>query len=228
MDGMRTAESWPLPDTARVLAVVAHPDDESFGLGAIIDGLTARGNSVAVLCFTHGEASTLRAVAGQLHRIRARELTSAALILGVRQVILLDFADGALAVADPGRLTASVLGVVAEFEPTHLLVFDDTGITGHPDHIAATQAALRAAQSADVPVLAWTLPAEVADALNAEFGSAFAGHLSSAIDIRVPVSRDRQRRAIAAHASQSHGNAVVSRRLALLAGAEHLRWLQTL
>lgn len=227
MDGMRTAESWPLPDTARVLAVVAHPDDESFGLGAIIDGFTAGGIAVAVLCFTHGEASTLRAVAGELHRIRDRELASAALILGIRQVVLLDYADGTLAMADPGRLTASVMGVIAEFEPTHLLVFDDTGITGHTDHIAATRAALRAAQSADVPVLAWTLPADVADALNAEFGSAFAGHLRSAIDICVPVSRYRQRRAIAAHASQSHGNPVVNRRLALLADAEHLRWLQT-
>lgn len=65
---MRSPESWPLPDTARVLAVVAHPDDESFGLGAIIDGLTAGGMAVAVLCFTHGEPSTLHAVPGQLRR----------------------------------------------------------------------------------------------------------------------------------------------------------------
>lgn len=41
------------------LAVVAHPDDESFGLGAILAALTSRGTTVRVLCFSHGEASSL-------------------------------------------------------------------------------------------------------------------------------------------------------------------------
>jgi hypothetical protein len=39
--------------------VVAHPDDESFGLGAIISQMTATGAAVHILCYTHGEASTL-------------------------------------------------------------------------------------------------------------------------------------------------------------------------
>ena len=48
-----------LPVWESVLAVVAHPDDESFGLGAIIDRMTSGGASVHVLCYTRGEASTL-------------------------------------------------------------------------------------------------------------------------------------------------------------------------
>jgi LmbE family N-acetylglucosaminyl deacetylase len=48
-----------LPAWTTVLAVVAHPDDESFGLGALLDGFTGAGASVEVLCLTHGEASTL-------------------------------------------------------------------------------------------------------------------------------------------------------------------------
>jgi LmbE family N-acetylglucosaminyl deacetylase len=40
------------------LAVIAHPDDESFGLGAVLAAFGA-GTQVRVLCFTRGEASTL-------------------------------------------------------------------------------------------------------------------------------------------------------------------------
>ena len=42
-----------------MLAVVAHPDDESFALGALVDRFTSCGIPVTLLCFTHGEASTL-------------------------------------------------------------------------------------------------------------------------------------------------------------------------
>ncbi len=44
-----------------MLAVIAHPDDESFGLGAVIDALITAGAIVDVLCLTRGEASTLGA-----------------------------------------------------------------------------------------------------------------------------------------------------------------------
>jgi len=48
-----------LPAWMSVLAVVAHPDDESFGLGALLDAFTRVRAGVEVLCLTHGEASTL-------------------------------------------------------------------------------------------------------------------------------------------------------------------------
>ena len=58
----------------RLLHVHAHPDDESFGLGAVIDGFIQAGAEVEVLCFTQGEASTLGA-APDLALTRAEELT---------------------------------------------------------------------------------------------------------------------------------------------------------
>ncbi len=54
-----TAAVSGLPDVRRVLAVVAHPDDESFGLGGLLALLSGGGVPTTVLCFTHGEASTL-------------------------------------------------------------------------------------------------------------------------------------------------------------------------
>src|ERR1035441_6661208 len=61
-----------LPAWALALVVIAHPDDESFGLGAVIDQLTAAGAAVHILCFTHGGASTLDQTQADLHRARSR------------------------------------------------------------------------------------------------------------------------------------------------------------
>jgi GlcNAc-PI de-N-acetylase len=62
-----------LPAWSRVLAVVAHPDDETFGLGALVDLMAATGAAVHILCNTHGEASTLNENRADLHRERAAE-----------------------------------------------------------------------------------------------------------------------------------------------------------
>src|SRR5215470_11176298 len=78
-----------------VAAVVAHPDDETFGLGALLATLASEGREVRVLCLTHGEASTLGATE-DLGNIRARELFDAARALGVADVTLLDLPDGGL------------------------------------------------------------------------------------------------------------------------------------
>jgi LmbE family N-acetylglucosaminyl deacetylase len=49
---------YRLPPWRSVLAAVTHPDDESLGLGAILSAFADHGAELAVLCFTHGEAST--------------------------------------------------------------------------------------------------------------------------------------------------------------------------
>ena len=146
-----------LPPWGAVLAVLAHPDDESFGLGAIIDRMTSGGAAVHVLCYTRGEASTLNQTGADLTRQRARELRQAGAALGVSTVALLDYPDGRLAGVPTVELAAHVTGLAARYHPGGLLVFDDTGITGHPDHRAATQAAVRAAGLLSLPVLAWAL-----------------------------------------------------------------------
>ena len=56
-----------LPAVSAALAVIAHPDDESFGMGAVLSALVDAGCQLAAVCFTHGEASTLGAADGHLH-----------------------------------------------------------------------------------------------------------------------------------------------------------------
>jgi N-acetylglucosamine malate deacetylase 2 len=209
----------------RVLAVVAHPDDESFALGALLDRLVSGGVPVSVLCFTRGEASTLHDRGGELASIRSAELRAAASVLGVESVELLDYPDGGLSEIPPDDMAGHVRRLVAEQDPSHLLVFDAGGVTGHADHQQATLAALAAARSTSRTVLAWALPESVADRLNHQFGAAFAGRRPDEIGVRLSVSRARQHRAIASHRSQSLDNPVLRRRLELLGDSEHLRVL---
>ena len=79
-----------------VLAVCAHPDDESFGLGAVISTFGELGIETSLLCFTHGEASTLGTNTDDLARRRADELEAATAGLGIRELHLLSYPDGHL------------------------------------------------------------------------------------------------------------------------------------
>ena len=175
MTRRRQAAGTTLPPWRSVLAVVAHPDDESFGLGALLSTFVDAGAEVTVLCFTQGEASTLHGVAGELSRVRAVELESAAGLLGVRVALLRDHPDGALESVDVQALADDVAEVADEVGADGLLVFHRSGVTLHPDHRAATRAALRAAGRLGLPALAWTLPEDVADTLTLEYDAPFVG-----------------------------------------------------
>ena len=96
VDSHPRPESTRLPAWSTMLAVVAHPDDESFGLGAILDAFHLAGTRTAVLCLTPGEASTLHGVTGELTAVGAREFAEAARTLGVTDTVLRDFPDGSL------------------------------------------------------------------------------------------------------------------------------------
>ena len=212
-----------LPSFAKVLVVVAHPDDEAFGLGAVISALLQQGTGVDLLCFSRGEASSLGRQRAGLAALRERELQGASALLGIGHVELLSYPDGGLDAHPRAELAAVVCESVRDHEA--LVVFDEGGITGHPDHRAATAAALDAAASRGVPALAWVVPSDVAVRLNAELGCGFVGSDSEEIDIRFEVDRSRQRAAIALHASQSEVNPVVWRRLELTGDVEYLRFL---
>lgn len=218
----RTTE---LPSWGTVLAVVAHPDDESFALGALLDRFVGDGAKVSVLCLTRGEASTLGSDVDDLAGVRSAELEAAGAELGVGSVTLLSRPDGGLADLDRSLLLADVEAEVERVRPDGILVFDPLrGVTGHTDHEVASLAAVEVAARHGLPVLGWALPAEVAQALNDEYGAAFAGHRPDDL-AAVEVDRTRQRRAVECHASQAVPGSVLWRRLELLGDLEHVHRL---
>jgi LmbE family N-acetylglucosaminyl deacetylase len=218
-----------LPPWRSVLAVVAHPDDESFGLGAVVDAFIAAGGRASVLCLTEGESSTLGTGINLAAR-RRQELTTASRVLGVSTTTLRHHPDGDLGSVCRHVLAGEVIDAAGAARADGLLVFDVTGVTGHPDHAVATSAALLAAEVLDLPVLAWTLPATLADRLNEELGGSagagFRGQPSDQIDVVLHVDRGHQVEASRAHRSQAADSSPLWRRLELLGDTEHLRWLR--
>lgn len=199
-----------------VVAVVAHPDDESFGLGALLAALAKAGAEARVVCFTHGEASTLGS-SPELGAIRHREFLAAADVLGVKRVRLADYPDGGLGDVPPAVLDSEIGADLAD--AALVVVFEPAGVTGHVDHRAATAAARRVAGRLGLPVLEWGVALEVATALNAEFGTAFVPFAG----VDVVVDRSAQLAAIDCHESQSHDNPVLARRLQLQGRLERIR-----
>ena len=214
------------PAWTSVLAVIAHPDDASFGLGAILDAFVFGGARVDVLCLTHGQAWTLQGAPGDLAALRGAELATAADVLGPTRAEMLDCPDGALGEVGRASLVAEVVAAADSCFPDGLLVFDTAAETGHLDHVTATSAGLLAAETLDLPVLGWALSEEVATKLNKECGAGFTWHQGEEIDLRVTVDRARQRLASHALQGQALPGSARWRRLELLADTESLRWLR--
>jgi LmbE family N-acetylglucosaminyl deacetylase len=153
------------------------------------------------------------------------ELEEAAHRLGIAGVDLRDEPDGGLAVRDQETLAAAVADVVARWSCDGLVAFDLGGVTSHPDHDAATRAAVLAGERLGLGVLGWCLPDQVASALKQETGAPFLGRPAPEIAVVVDVDRARQLDAVQAHPSQALPGSVLWRRLELLGSREHLRWL---
>jgi LmbE family N-acetylglucosaminyl deacetylase len=219
----RAAADWTLPPALsrvkRLLAVVAHPDDESFGLGAVITTIVGAGAEMSVLCLTAGEASTLGAPA-DLAAVRAAELAAAAAVLGVR-ARLLGLPDGSLASRPAGELESVVEEHLGSADA--LLVFEPSGVTGHPDHRAASLAGAAVAARHALPLVEWGLPAPLAGRLSHEFGLLLSGFDTGADVVDIRVDRTRQWAAINEHRSQQPDNPLLRRRLTLQGDREQIR-----
>lgn len=124
-----------------LLAVFAHPDDESLASGGLLAWCAALGARVSLLCLTHGEhghadTGPTAADARPLRQVRADELQAAARALGIRRVRVLDHEDGMLPWTSPDRLDADIRGEIRRTRPDVVVTFDADGLYWHPDHVA--------------------------------------------------------------------------------------------
>ena len=108
----------PLDDLSgsSLLAVFAHPDDESLASGGLLALCAERGVRVSLLCLTRGEHGRGHD-SERLGHIRTAELRDAARVLGIRDLEVLDHEDGMLVWADHTGLEADILGAISRFEP---------------------------------------------------------------------------------------------------------------
>lgn len=179
-----------MTNTLKLMCILAHPDDESLGMGGILAKYAAEGFATALVTATRGQRGwfgTPEANPGPeaLGQLREAELRAAAATLSVQQLDILDYIDGDLDQADPAEAIAQLTAIVRRAQPQVVVTFPPDGAYGHPDHIAISQfttAALVAAADASyadahglpphcvAKLYYLALPANLAAAYQAVFG----------------------------------------------------------
>jgi len=155
----------------RLMAVHAHPDDESSKGAATMARYVREGVDVLVCTLTGGErgdilnpAMELPGIRDNLPAVRRAEMEAAREILGVQQRFL-GFIDSGLPEGDPlpplpegcfaveplERAVAPLVQAVREFRPHVLLTYDENGGYPHPDHVKCHQVSVEAFEAAADP-----------------------------------------------------------------------------
>jgi N-acetyl-1-D-myo-inositol-2-amino-2-deoxy-alpha-D-glucopyranoside deacetylase len=144
----------------KILSVLAHPDDETFGMGGTLALYARRDVEVHLVCATRGElgdidpeyTETIRSAAC----LRTQELRCAVGILGVDQLHFLNYRDSgmpgseanshpkALAAQPIEKVAEQVVSIIRQVKPDVVITFDPIGGYRHPDHIAIHRATVRA------------------------------------------------------------------------------------
>lgn len=145
-------------DGQSLLAIFAHPDDESLACGGLLAICADEGMRVLLVCATHGEDGPDRSPdpsSEPLPARRVRELGLAADVLGIDTVMMLDFEDGMLPWADGDGLEETIGAILVERRPDAVVTFDEDGLYWHPDHVAVHHAVTNAvsALGTDGPML---------------------------------------------------------------------------
>ena len=152
----------------RLMAIHAHPDDESSKGAATVARYAAEGHRVLVVTLTGGERGdilnpgmNLPEVRGRIADVRRDEMAKAAEILGVEHRWL-GFVDSGLPEGDPPpplpdgcfalvpleEPVAELVKVIREFRPHVMTTYDENGGYPHPDHIRCHQVSVAAYEAA--------------------------------------------------------------------------------
>lgn len=165
-----------------LMAILAHPDDETLGFGGALARYAAEGVRVSVVTATRGEhgwAGPAGSYPGPdaVADLRRRELRAATAALGVHNLYPLTYEDGTLDRAAPAPIATAIAAIIRRERPQVLLTFDPYGDYGHPDHIAISRLTIAAA------LLAASPEAKPADG---------PGHRVSKIYYRVATAREQE------------------------------------
>ena len=220
-----------MSDKQRLLAIFAHPDDETFRCGGTLALLAQRGVRVQVLTATRGQAGSRGdpplCAPEELPAVRESELRCACAALGIQPPILLDYQDGQLSEADPEKIVSEILAVIREVRPQMILTYGPDGVSGHPDHIAIGRFAAEAFHRAADVVALYTIavPRSLAETL----GMTQIHTVSDeAITLTVDVSTvwDAKMAAICCHRTQLEESPILresSEKQRLFLGTEHFQ-----
>ncbi len=142
----------------KLMALLAHPDDESLGFGGTLAKYSSEGVETHVVTATRGQAGRHGGEGPHpgpesLGRIREAELQAAASELGIHSLSVLDYMDAALDRAAPTVVISELASLIQRVRPQVVLTFAHDSAYGHPDHIAICQFSTAAVFAAANPSL---------------------------------------------------------------------------
>lgn len=153
-----------MSESKKILSVLAHPDDESFGMGGTLAYYSNQGVEVHLICATRGEAGDVQPEFlkdfNSVGDRRESELRCAAKYLGLKRVTFLGYRDSgmegsidnqhpnALINAPQEEVIGKIVRYIREFRPDVVLTFDPVGGYHHPDHIHIHKATVIAFEAA--------------------------------------------------------------------------------
>jgi len=137
----------------KLLAILAHPDDESLGFGGTLARYAAEGVGTYLVTATRGERGRFGSLGKsgdpvQVGRVRETELREAAAVLGIREASILNYPDGGVDAVPAATAIRAIASHIRRIRPNVIVTFGPDGAYGHPDHIAISQFATAAAVSA--------------------------------------------------------------------------------
>jgi LmbE family N-acetylglucosaminyl deacetylase len=133
-----------MPTNLKLLAVFAHPDDESMGMGGTLAKYAAEGVETYYVCASRGERGWFGSEETnpgfeRLGQIRTQELTNAIKEIGMQGLYFLDYIDGDVDQAPHAEIINKIVTHIRRIQPQVVVTFPPDGNYGHPDHIAIGQ-----------------------------------------------------------------------------------------
>jgi LmbE family N-acetylglucosaminyl deacetylase len=161
-----------MADSLTLMAVHAHPDDESSSTGGVLATYSAEDIRTVVVTCTNGEFGDAPGgiKPGQdghdeatVAQIRLAELRQATKLLGVSDLELLGYHDSGMPDWDyknrpdafcnipPAEVTGRISALIEHYRPQVVITYDDKGLYQHPDHVYASQMAQAAVAQTGIP-----------------------------------------------------------------------------
>jgi N-acetylglucosamine malate deacetylase 2 len=134
-----------------LMVILAHPDDESFPIGGTLAAYAAQGAVITLVTATDGQQGIVGADPAQVAAVRDAELRAATTVLGIAELRMLGYADGALAQAPQDEVQRRLCALLRSHRPEVVITFGPDGISGHPDHLAIHRLATAAFDAAELP-----------------------------------------------------------------------------
>jgi len=128
----------------KLLAVFAHPDDESMGMGGTLAKYSAEGVETHLVCASRGERGWFGSEEQnpgleRLGEIRTKELEACVKELGMKSLAFLNYIDGEVDQANHIEAIGKIVSHIRKIKPQVVVTFPPDGNYGHPDHIAIGQ-----------------------------------------------------------------------------------------